>query len=123
MLAVADARRIPLKDGVAQVVITSPPYWALRNYSAGPAEIGMECSPDEYVNNLVEVFREVRRVLRDDGTLWVVIGDTYATGAGSGRSMGGKCFGKQNEVIDAGSYPNCQPNRMRRSSPRASTTR
>ena len=64
-----------------------------------------------YVCRMVAVFREVWRVLRDDGTLWLNLGDSYATGAGAGRSMGGDSFGKQNMVIDAGSYPACQPNR------------
>ena len=58
--------------------VTSPPYYGLRNYFVD-GQIGLEQSPQEYVDRLVEVFREVRRVLRDDGTTWVVIGDTYAS--------------------------------------------
>tara|TARA_Y100000296_G_scaffold46090_1_gene52883 strand:+ start:980 stop:1960 length:981 start_codon:yes stop_codon:yes gene_type:complete len=57
--------------------ITSPPYWGLRDYGVD-AQIGLEPTPDEYVAQLVAVFREVRRVLRDDGTLWLNIGDSYA---------------------------------------------
>lgn len=57
--------------------ITSPPYYNLRDYGA-PGQIGMEETPEKYIQSLVEVFREVRRVLRKDGTLWVNIGDTYA---------------------------------------------
>lgn len=57
--------------------ITSPPYYNLRDYGA-PGQIGMEETPEKYIESLVTVFREVRRVLRKDGTLWVNIGDTYA---------------------------------------------
>lgn len=68
----------------------SPPYWGLRSYLADdhpmkPLEIGSEATPDEYVASLVGVFREVRRVLRDDGTLWLNLGDSYATNPGNGR--------------------------------------
>lgn len=56
--------------------VTSPPYWALRNYSV-EGQIGLEPTPEEYVEKLVEVFKEVRRVLRKDGTLWLNLGDTY----------------------------------------------
>jgi DNA modification methylase len=75
-------------------------------------QLGLEKTPQEYVEKLVKGFREVKRVLRDDGTLWLNLGDCYATGAGSGRSIGGDCFGKSNKVIDEGSFPVCQPNRM-----------
>lgn len=57
--------------------ITSPPYYNLRDYGA-EGQIGVENTPEEYIGRLVNIFREVRRVLRDDGTLWVNIGDTYA---------------------------------------------
>lgn len=62
--------------------VTSPPYYNLRDYGV-PGQIGQEESPEEYVNKLVEVFREVRRVLRPDGTLWVNIADSYATRSGA----------------------------------------
>ncbi|HCF1395541.1 DNA-methyltransferase [Pseudomonas aeruginosa] len=58
--------------------ITSPPYFGLRDYGM-PGQIGLEQTPAEFVSRLVEVFREVRRVLRDDGTLWVNMGDSYAS--------------------------------------------
>ncbi|EPV2319282.1 DNA-methyltransferase [Pseudomonas aeruginosa] len=61
--------------------ITSPPYFGLRDYGM-PGQIGLEQTPAEFVSRLVEVFREVRRVLRDDGTLWVNMGDSYASIAG-----------------------------------------
>lgn len=56
--------------------VTSPPYWGLRDYGVD-GQIGLEKSPEEYIAKLVEVFREVRRVLRNDGTLWLNLGDTY----------------------------------------------
>jgi DNA modification methylase len=111
VILLADARSLPLRDGCVQCVVTSPPYWGLRDYGV-PGQLGLEPTPDAYVASLVAVFREVRRVLRDDGVLWLNLGDSYATGAGSGRSMGGACFGKSNPVIDGASYPVCQPNRM-----------
>jgi DNA modification methylase len=57
--------------------VTSPPYWGLRDYGA-PGQIGLEPTVEEYLARLVEVFSEVRRALRGDGTLWVNIGDVYA---------------------------------------------
>lgn len=83
-LFIGDCRDVlaSLPAGIAHCCVTSPPYYGLRNYEGGPREIGREISPTEFVEKLVAVFREVRRVLRDDGTLWVVIGDSYA---GSGR--------------------------------------
>lgn len=61
----------------AQVVVTSPPYWGLRDYGVD-GQIGLEETPDEYVSRMVEVFREIRRVLTNDGTLWLNLGDSYA---------------------------------------------
>jgi DNA modification methylase len=62
--------------------VTSPPYWGLRDYGVD-GQLGLEPTPEEYVANLVEVFREVKRVLRKDGTLWLNLGDSYA-GSGKG---------------------------------------
>ena len=62
-----------------QTCITSPPYWGLRDYGEDN-QIGLEQTPDEYVAQMVAVFREVWRVLRDDGTVWLNIGDSYAGG-------------------------------------------
>ena len=56
--------------------VASPPYWLLRDYGV-EGQLGLEPSPQEYINRLVGVFDEVYRVLRDDGTCWVVLGDTY----------------------------------------------
>ena len=66
-----------LPDGIAHCCVTSPPYWGLRDYGH-EGQIGLEGTPEEYVARMVEVFREVRRVLRDDGTLWLNLGDSYA---------------------------------------------
>ena len=59
-----------------QCCVTSPPYWGLRDYGTA-GQLGLEATPDEYVANMVAVFRAVRRVLRDDGTLWLNLGDCY----------------------------------------------
>lgn len=68
-------REIP--DESVHCVVTSPPYWGLRDYGVD-GQLGLEATPEEYVANMVEVFREVRRVLRTDGTLWLNLGDSYA---------------------------------------------
>lgn len=70
-----------------QTCVTSPPYFNLRDYGV-EGQIGLEKSPELYVEKMVEVFRGVRRVLRDDGTLWLNIGDSYA-GSGKGRKADG----------------------------------
>jgi DNA modification methylase len=86
--------------------VTSPPYFGLRDYGVD-GQIGLERTPDAYVAKLVEVFREVRRVLRDDGTLWLNLGDSYATGAGKvGNCPGG---GEQGRLW---SGPTTQANRL-----------
>ncbi len=74
----ADAREAlaALPDGRAWCAVTSPPYWGLRDYGVA-GQIGMEATVEEYVASLVTVFREVRRVLRPEGTLWLNIGDSY----------------------------------------------
>lgn len=74
-----------LPDESVQCCVTSPPYWGLRDYGQDD-QIGLEQTPDEYVAQMVDVFREVRRVLRDDGTLWLNLGDSYA---GTGKTGGG----------------------------------
>lgn len=66
-----------------QVCITSPPYWALRDYGVA-GQLGLEKTPQEYIEKMVGVFREVQRVLRKDGTLWLNIGDSYASSGGAG---------------------------------------
>ena len=72
-----------IADNSVDCCITSPPYFGLRDYQV-EGQIGLEGTPQEYIDKLVQVFREVRRVLKDSGTLWVVIGDSYAASGGSG---------------------------------------
>lgn len=74
-----------LADESVHCCVTSPPYFGLRDYG-NAAQIGLEPTPAEFVAQLVEVFREVRRVLRDDGTLWLNLGDSYAANRGSRAS-------------------------------------
>lgn len=71
-----------LESKSVNTCVTSPPYWALRDYGV-QGQLGLEPTPEEYIKKLVEVFREVKRVLKDDGTLWLNIGDCYA-GSGKG---------------------------------------
>jgi len=79
--------------------VTSPPYWGLRDYGVS-GQLGLESTPAEYVEKMVAVFREVRRVLRDDATLWLNLGDSYATGAGKAASPGGGAQGER--FLEAG---------------------
>tara|TARA_R100000781_G_C4079542_1_gene127228 strand:+ start:1064 stop:1996 length:933 start_codon:yes stop_codon:yes gene_type:complete len=72
-----------LPDRSIQCVVTSPPYWGLRDYG-NDGQLGLEETPEEYVENMVKVFREVKRVLKDDGTVWLNLGDSYA-GGGKGN--------------------------------------
>lgn len=74
-----------LPDESIACCVTSPPYWGLRDYGVA-GQIGLETTPDEYVSRLVAVFAEVHRVLADDGTLWLNLGDSYASGGTGGAS-------------------------------------
>lgn len=74
-----------LPAGLCQTVVTSPPYWSLRDYAI-PGQLGLESDPNDYVNALVDVFEEVRRVLADDGALWLNIGDSYTSGGRTWRA-------------------------------------
>lgn len=78
--ALEELRRLP--DGSCSTCVTSPPYYGLRDYET-VGQLGLEQTPEEYIEKMVEVFREVRRVLKDDGTLWLNIGDSYATRSGN----------------------------------------
>ena len=78
-----------LPDRSVHAVVTSPPYFGLRDYGVED-QLGLEASPDEYVAGLVDIFREVRRVLRDDGTLWLVLGDCFAGNGGTARGGPGR---------------------------------
>ena len=70
-----------LPEASVHTACTSPPYFGLRDYGAGDTEIGQEATPEDFVAALVEVFREMKRVLRPDGTLWVNLGDSYSRGS------------------------------------------
>jgi len=90
VLLTGDCREMlrTLEAGSVRTCITSPPYFGLRDYGHD-GQIGLEQTPDDYVNELVEVFREVRRVLSDDGTLWLNLGDSYAGGGGGNYNKTG----------------------------------
>ena len=90
-LVVGDARKVlaELPDEHFQCVITSPPYWGLRDYGI-EGQIGAEKNVDDYLADLVALFREVRRTLRPDGTLWLNIGDSYTSGGRSWRDTDSK---------------------------------
>jgi DNA modification methylase len=79
-----------LPERSVHCVVTSPPYWGLRSYGVGTdnGELGLEATPEEYVANMVDVFRKVRRVLRDDGTLWLNLGDSYASSPPGNTTVG-----------------------------------
>jgi DNA modification methylase len=109
-----------MPDNLVDCVVTSPPYWGLRDYGI-EGQIGLEQTPQEYILKILEIFREVRRILKPEGTTWLNLGDNYATGAGKvGECPGGgpqgeawkKTFGKSTP----GSVPSMngiiQPNRM-----------
>jgi DNA modification methylase len=157
MIVLADAMSIPVKSSSVQCVVTSPPYYGLRDYGTAkweggdpgcdhkkPAggghgeaspigkgerdieimtsqqyfnvcrkcgaqrtdnQIGLESAPEAYVEKLVAVFREVRRVLRDDGTVWINIGDSYASGKGTCFNPGGGSSSLGKERKEAGAHP------------------
>jgi DNA modification methylase len=79
-----------LPDQSVNCGVTSPPYWGLRDYGVD-GQLGLEKTQEEYVEKLVGVFREFKRVLRNDGTLWLNLGDTYANnGTGGNGATGGR---------------------------------
>lgn len=80
--------RTQFADESVQCCVTSPPYWGLRDYGV-EEQLGLEATPELYVAKMVEVFSEVRRVLKNDGTLWLNLGDSYA-GSGRGNNPNGK---------------------------------
>ncbi len=102
MIIRGDARRIPLRDQTVQCIVTSPPYFRLRDYQCGSRQIGLEATPERYVAALVEVFREVRRVLRDDGVLWLVLGDSYNAAGRNGHGSRIGCKQSTNRASASG---------------------
>jgi len=94
-LIVGDARTIlkGFPDGLFRCAVTSPPYWGLRDYGIA-GQIGAEASVEDYISDLVKVFAEVRRVLANDGTLWLNIGDSYTSGGRTWRDTDEKNKGR-----------------------------
>jgi DNA modification methylase len=116
----SDALAIPLRDESVDCVVTSPPYWGLRDYGVA-GQLGLEATPADYVAAMVAVFRESWRVLRPAGTLWLNLGDSYSTQAGEGKVPGGGGQGARwariNQTRDpkpsGGREPMWQPNRRK----------
>src|SRR5262249_39228211 len=99
MLIVGDSRRAlaHMPDCVFQCCVTSPPYWSLRNYHID-GQIGLESSLEDYLESLVDVFRQVHRVVRDDGTLWLNVGDSYTSGGRTWRAPDKKNPGRAMDI-------------------------
>lgn len=102
-----------LPDESVHCCVTSPPYYALRDYGM-KEQIGREATPKEYISRLTEVFTEVRRVLRSDGTLWLNIADTYAGKGNQGDFVNsGNPKGRNNQAVTlSDKAPDCKPKDM-----------
>ena len=84
-----------IEDKSIQCVVTSPPYWGLRDYG-DENQLGLEPTPEQYAHNLVKVFRKVKEKLKDDGTVWLNIGDSYyGSSGGGGGATGSDLSGKR----------------------------
>ena len=90
MLLIGDCfqKILEIKEQSVQTIVTSPPYWGLRDYEENSDQIGQEPSPEMFVSKLVKLFGLCKRILKDDGTLWLNLGDTYF-GAKGGHWEGG----------------------------------
>lgn len=115
---VREVLRRMIADGVkVNSIVTSPPYWGLRDYGH-PGQIGLEPTVHEFIDTMVEVFDLARQVLADDGTAWVNMGDCYATGAGrvnsapGGGTQGERWTGVRGDDKAPARGPMTQPNRM-----------
>jgi len=95
------ARLAELDAGSVNTCVTSPPYFGLRDYGHA-GQIGLENTPAAFVAEMVAVFREVRRVLRDDATLWINLGDSYAGGGSIGRNDAGRDIGGGGNKLGSG---------------------
>lgn len=93
-----------IPDAFVDCCVTSPPYWGLRDYGV-EGQLGLEKTPEEYVEKMVKVFREVKRVLKDEGTLWLNLGDSYASGKGSCYNPGGGNNSLGQHRKDSGAHP------------------
>jgi len=102
----ADARHLPLPDGSVDLVITSPPYWALRSYTDNgehyEGQIGSETTPAEWVDALIECTAEMVRVLKPEGSIWIDLGDKYSDRADGGPSSARSGRGDHAEVLPPG---------------------
>lgn len=105
-----------LPDAFVDCCVTSPPYYGLRDYGS-EKQIGLEDTPEEYILKLTDVFREIKRILKDDGTLWVNIGDSYAAQLGGtyqpAETLAGGVHGKttDGEIVNRGRSKNYNPTR------------
>ena len=99
-----------IPDKHVQTCITSPPYWGLRDYGV-EGQLGLESTPEEYVERMVQVFRHVRRILRDDGTLWLNLGESYNGAAANRSGNNGYDDGRANRSsrFTAGGAPGLKP--------------
>jgi len=88
-----------LEDESINTCITSPPYWGLRDYNGEEKQLGLEDTPEKFVDNLVKVFKEVKRVLRNDGTVWLNIGDSYAGNNSRASNNGRAGYGTEREGV------------------------
>ncbi len=86
-LVCGDAEQVlmAMPEGCVQTIVTSPPYWSLRDYGID-GQLGLEDSVQQFIKRLVQVFDQARRVLRDDGTMWLNIGDSYTSGGRTWRA-------------------------------------
>jgi len=98
-----------LPDKIVNTVITSPPYYGLRNYREDK-QLGLEETPEEYVSNLADIFDEVWRVLRDDGTVWLNLGDSYS---GSGKGIAGNICKTHDQQNMDGIHSKIVPNGLK----------
>ena len=107
MILHADARALPLVAGCVDCVVTSPPYWGLRDYGH-VGQLGLESTPDAYVAALVAVFREVARVLKPAGTVWLNLGDSYNSSSQNNHGKAGPMPHRHLAPVDgwAGHRPN-----------------
>ena len=92
-LYLADARAIPLSNESVHCVVTSPPYWGLRDYGLHDG-IGLESTLSEWIRNILDAMREVRRVLREDGTVWLNLGDAHSGSKRGTKADGAYSHGK-----------------------------
>jgi len=96
----SNASELPVDDESIDCVVTSPPYWGLRDYGVDE-QIGLESTPEKYVENMVNVFREIKRVLKSSGTVWLNLGDSYVSGKGRYSSGAQTISGKsRNEPMN-----------------------